>query len=103
MSEADQSLRDAVALTTNLLHQQQHGESWNQSLGLAREIVERDGAEVLIAQAHLTVRLLHYISEVAAGAEAAGIPVEGIPGGTTPENLLQEFGRQVLGFPDDEE
>ena len=64
---------------------------------MAREFVEGPNAdEVLLAQVDITIAALEFASELAASAGDAGIVVEGIPGGVTPENLLREFGRQLI-------
>ncbi|WP_186828093.1 hypothetical protein [Knoellia locipacati] len=49
-----------------------------------------------MAQSHLTLSLLDYIAQLTIGADAEGITLSGIPGGTSPGNLLKEFGRQLL-------
>lgn len=90
-------LQDAIALTTNLLYQQTHGEEWSESLLLAREIATRDAEGALMAQAHLMVKVLEYVTEVVQAAGQAGVEVTGVPGGVSPETLLQELGRQVTG------
>ncbi|GAA4126027.1 hypothetical protein GCM10022415_33540 [Knoellia locipacati] len=97
MSDPLQSLRDALALTTNAMHDRETGSPWTETLLLAREL-EATGRvdEVLLAQSHLTLSLLDYIAQLTIGADAEGITLSGIPGGTSPGNLLKEFGRQLL-------
>lgn len=96
MNDARQALSDAVALTTNLLHEQSHESDWTQSVDMADGMAASGGGTVLMAQAHLTIAVLRYASELAAATESEGVDVDGIPGGTSPENLLREFGRQLL-------
>ena len=95
--DLQQALRDALALTTSLLHAKSESLPWDDTLRLAREFAGAEGADVLMAEAHLLTQLLQYATDIAKGAESAGVEVAGIPGGTTPENLLREFGRQMLG------
>jgi hypothetical protein len=105
-SDPIDALRGALALTTTLLQEsQEEGAEWVESIAFAEELLQQHGTTLLMAQAHLTTRFLTYAADLAQATQEAGVDVDGIPGGTTPESLLQEYGRQMLehelDHPDD--
>ena len=90
-------LKNALALQTSLLHARESGARWDEPHELAQDLAAGPRAHaVMIGLAHITTVVLRFAAELAAGAEAEGVDIAGVPGGVTPSTLLQEIGRQIL-------
>ncbi|ROR97797.1 hypothetical protein EDD28_2405 [Salana multivorans] len=93
--EPIEALRRALAVATNLQTQDENENAWTECYLLLADLDARDARFVAVAMAHLLTRALHYASDLVQAVEGEGIQVNGIPGGTNPENILAEVGRQV--------
>lgn len=100
MDEAEaehfQATKDAIALTTALMHEIESGLVWTESYQLATELSETRAVPVMLAQAYFMNTTLQYVADVIAAVEAEGVHVAGVRGGSTPANILREIGRQIL-------
>lgn len=92
-NELSQSLRDAIALSTLLADAVESGADWNEALVFARERLEEDGVELVMAQAHLLMQTLKALRDLV--NQLDDVEVDGIDRPASLLSLLAQFGASV--------